>query len=121
MIRPRKIVIIFALLVVLVGVYLFAAELLANRFTLVNESDRAIAWVEVEVCRQTTPFEDLSPGETASAKFQAKFDDSFQVKGKFADGTAIDGGGGYVTNGLFRELVRIRVSPDGQPTVDSVH
>ena len=111
------VVLVAGLLVSLAGVWFVRAQL-ANQLTVVNESGQAIEWITIRVGRWPVRLEDIPPGESISARFDIKSDDSFAVEGQLADGTLIGGGFGYVTHGMYGERASFVVQRDGEILFD---
>ena len=84
-----------------------------NQLVVENRSGQAIAQLRITITRETILFENVADGAEVAAPFRIGADDHFVVAGRLADGSAIGGNFGYVTNGMAGERARFRVGRGG--------
>lgn len=86
-----------------------------NRVVVANESGQLVRSLTVEVCGQTIPFGDLTPGQVVSSRFGTPANEStFTVNGCLGDGTVIHDDCGYVVWEEYGERFHLTIRPGGE-------
>jgi len=104
---------ITATVVLLAPAILAWLHVVRNVLVVDNRSEQEVTYLTITVTEENIVFANLSPGASVSSTFRIRHDDDFHVVGQLADGTAISGDFGYVTNGMFGEHARFVIQPDG--------
>jgi hypothetical protein len=87
---------------------------LRNRLVVENRSGQTISSLEISIGGSSIHFDEIAAGADAGAPFWFESDDHFVIKGRMADGKAIDRHLGYVTNGLPPQRARFTIRPTGE-------
>src|SRR5262249_22774474 len=98
---------------VVVGVLWGVWDRLQNRFTVENRSGQELT-LRVTTGGETITLREVAAGAEATAAFRTGSDDHFTLEGRLADGTAVEGEFGYVTNGMSGQRARFVVFPGGK-------
>jgi hypothetical protein len=104
----------FRLAVVLVvglGLLVWAWQRSQNHLIVENRSGQPIASLRITVGGESTAFRDVAVGAAVTSPFLVKSEDHFVVEGQLADGTMIRG------SGAAGERARLVVGPGGQITL----
>lgn len=110
----KKIRYIFFLIAVAIGVMVSVGWLVRdvakdNRFTLINETDRVLPEVIVDVCGQSFHSHDLSPRSKHTFSHVINGKCTYDVHVSYSDGSEGHEKNGYVTRDLKHDdIIRIR-------------
>ena len=87
-----------------------------NRLTVSNASGMRAEGLTVGVGGETIAFGDLAPGAVRQSGFRIRHSETFDVRGRLEDGTAIHEYVGYVVweDDLFGTSATIRILPAGE-------
>src|SRR5262245_42267741 len=102
----KQLLAVLIIAAVLVSVLWVLRDRFQNRLTVESRSGQRLAVLEVTITRETAVFRDVPVGAEVTATFRIGSDDHFVVNGQLADGTAMTGEFGYVTNGMAGEQAR---------------
>jgi hypothetical protein len=87
-----------------------------NRLAVENRSGQPISQLRIAVTGPSSViiFEDVPDRGKVSSTFNIGHDSHFNVSGRLADGTKLNGDFGYVTNGMYGEHVDFIVKQGGE-------
>lgn len=94
-----------------------------NQLTVENRSGQALSWIRVAVTGSSSVawFRDGPDEGVVSSTFRIGGDGHFQVNGRLADGTRLEGNFGYVTSGMSGQRARFVIRPGGKIDFDGSH
>ena len=109
----RFLLLAVAVIAVVAGLLQLAWRRTSNHVVIENRSSSAVVSLSVTVGGRTLKFPSIPPGGKVEARCWVDGDDSFTLAGKLSDGTQLDGNFGYVTNGMYGNISRFVIEPDG--------
>jgi hypothetical protein len=109
----RTVLVSIAFIALALGAFLAVRERLQNRIIVINESQKTIDEIYVQINYDVRGWRNLGPGERVTSTFEPRGDSHFDISWRLADATEFKVEEGYVTSGMHGIRATIAIQADG--------